>query len=95
VTSYVLRNESCQVLFKLDGRLTPVHFEGYHCWAEFLADGNWVPVDISEAWKNPSAKDYYFGHHPANRFEMSRGRQLAFTPMPQDGPINFLVHPYI
>lgn len=69
--------------------------EGYHCWAEFLADGKWVPVDISEAWKNPSAKDYYFGHHPANRFEMTRGRQLAFNEMPKEGPINFLVHPYI
>ncbi|MBI3874910.1 MAG: transglutaminase domain-containing protein, partial [Verrucomicrobia bacterium] len=22
---------------------------GYHCWAEFCADGKWVPVDISEA----------------------------------------------
>ena len=23
--------------------------EGYHCWAEFFADGRWIPVDISEA----------------------------------------------
>ena len=69
--------------------------EGYHCWAEFLADGKWIPVDISEAWKNPSAKEYYFGHHPANRFEMTRGRQLTFDPMPNGGAINFLVHPYI
>lgn len=69
--------------------------EGYHCWAEFLADGKWIPVDISEAWKNPSTKDYYFGHHPANRFEMTRGRQLAFNQMPKEGPINFLVHPYV
>lgn len=69
--------------------------EGYHCWAEFLAGANWVPVDISEAWKNPSAKDYYFGHHPANRIEMTRGRQLTFAEMPNEGPINFLVHPYL
>lgn len=69
--------------------------EGYHCWAEFLANGEWVPVDISEAWKHPTAKDYYFGHHPANRFELTQGRQLAFNEMPKEGPINFLVHPYI
>src|SRR5262249_42761486 len=24
------------------------NIEGYHCWAEFLAAGQWVPVDISE-----------------------------------------------
>ncbi|NBX69215.1 MAG: transglutaminase domain-containing protein [Proteobacteria bacterium] len=69
--------------------------EGYHCWAEFLADGKWIPVDISESKKHPEAREYYFGHHPANRFEMTRGRQLAFNPMPKEGPINFLVHPYI
>ena len=45
--------------------------DGYHCWAEFLADGEWVPVDISEAWKNPTLADYYFGHNPANRFELN------------------------
>ena len=28
---------------------------GYHCWAEFYAGGEWVPVDASEAWKNPGA----------------------------------------
>src|SRR5437588_5349184 len=31
--------------------------EGYHCWSEFFADGRWVPVDISEAWKNPKLAD--------------------------------------
>ena len=25
--------------------------DGYHCWAEFYADGKWWPVDISEADK--------------------------------------------
>jgi len=69
--------------------------EGYHCWAEFLADGKWTPVDISEAWKHPEEKDYFFGHHPANRFEMSHGRFLRFADSPKDGPINFLVHPQL
>ena len=69
--------------------------EGYHCWAEFLADGRWVPVDISEAWKNPQLADYYFGHNPANRFELTKGRDLIVDPAPATGPINFLVYPLL
>jgi len=69
--------------------------EGYHCWAEFLADGRWVPVDISEAWKNPKFADYYFGHNPANRFELTKGRDLVVDPGPQSGPINFLAYPLL
>jgi transglutaminase-like putative cysteine protease len=68
---------------------------GYHCWAEFFADGKWIPVDISEAWKNPTLVDYYFGHHPANRFELSQGRDLSTEPQPASGPINFLVYPLL
>jgi transglutaminase-like putative cysteine protease len=69
--------------------------EGYHCWAEFLAAGRWVPVDISEAWKNPKLADYYFGHNPANRFELTKGRDLVVDPEPQSGPINFLAYPLL
>jgi transglutaminase-like putative cysteine protease len=73
-----------------EGKIT-----GYHCWAEFFADGKWVPVDISEAWKNRALVDYYFGHHPANRLELSQGRDLSTEPMPASGPINFLVYPLL
>lgn len=69
--------------------------EGYHCWAEFFADGHWVPVDISEAWKNPKLAGYYFGHNPANRFELTKGRDLIVDPTPASGPINFLVYPLL
>jgi transglutaminase-like putative cysteine protease len=69
--------------------------DGYHCWAEFLADGQWVPVDISEAWKNPKLADYYFGHNPANRIELTKGRDLVVDPEPESGPINFLVYPLL
>ena len=68
--------------------------DGYHCWAEFLADGRWMPVDISEAWKNPKLADYYFGHNPANRFELTKGRDLVVDPEPASGPINFLAYPF-
>ena len=69
--------------------------DGYHCWAEFYADGKWWPVDISEANKYTALATYYFGRHPANRIEFTRGRDLELSPGPSSGPINFLVYPYL
>ena len=69
--------------------------DGYHCWAEFYTDGNWWPVDISEGDKCSSLSTYYFGHHPANRIELSRGRDLVVEPGPASGPINFLAYPVL
>jgi hypothetical protein len=66
---------------------------GYHCWAEFYADGKWWPIDVSEGDKYSNLSTYYFGHHPANRIELSRGRDLSVSPGPVSGPINFLAHP--
>lgn len=73
-----------------DGGIT-----GYHCWAEFHADGRWWPVDISESDKYSDLASYYFGHHPANRVEFSRGRDLVVEPGPDSGPINFLAYPVL
>jgi len=69
--------------------------DGYHCWAEFYADGKWWPVDISEADKYSSLATYYFGHHPANRIELSQGRDLLVEPLPASGPINLLAYPVL
>lgn len=69
--------------------------DGYHCWAEFYAEGKWWPVDISEGNKYTPLATYYFGHHPANRIELSRGRDLAPDPTPLSGPINFLAYPVL
>ncbi len=69
--------------------------DGYHCWVEFYAEGQWRPIDISEADKYSSLSTYYFGHHPANRFEFSRGRDLIVEPGPDSGPINFLAYPVL
>jgi len=69
--------------------------DGYHCWAEFYAEGKWWPVDISEGNKFTALSMYYFGHHPANRFEFSRGRDLVVDPGPASGPINFLAYPVL
>ncbi|RAJ12776.1 transglutaminase-like domain-containing protein [Arenibacter echinorum] len=67
--------------------------DGYHCWAEFYAEGKWWPVDISEANKYTALATYYFGRHPANRIEFSRGRDLKIEPGPRAGTINFLAYP--
>jgi len=69
--------------------------DGYHCWAEFYAEEKWWPVDISEGDKYTALSTYYFGHHPANRIELSRGRDLVVDPAPASGPINFLAYPVL
>jgi len=69
--------------------------DGYHCWAEFYADGKWWPIDISEADKFSALSMYFFGHHPANRFEFTHGRDLVLDPGPASGPINFLAYPLL
>ncbi len=69
--------------------------DGYHCWAEFYAEGKWWPVDISEGNKYTPLATYYFGHHPANRIEFTRGNDLSPNPLPASGPINFLAYPFM
>ena len=69
--------------------------DGYHCWAEFHAEGKWWPIDISEGNKYTPLATYYFGHHPANRLELSRGRDLIPDPAPKSGPINFHAYPVL
>jgi len=68
---------------------------GYHCWAEFYAEGKWWPIDISEANKYSALATYYFGHHPANRIELSRGRNLEVEPSPHSGPLPFHAYPLL
>ncbi|HET9319639.1 MAG TPA: transglutaminase domain-containing protein [Bryobacteraceae bacterium] len=68
---------------------------GYHCWAEFFADGvGWVPVDASEAAKDPSRREYFFGALDENRVQFSRGRDLVLTPPQKGEPLNYFVFPY-
>lgn len=68
---------------------------GYHCWAEFYARGfGWIPVDASEAAKDPARREYFFGAHDENRVELSRGRDLTLTPRQRGEPLNFFVYPY-
>jgi hypothetical protein len=52
-------------------------------------------VDISEAWKHPEKRNYFFGSHDVNRIQFSMGRDLRLNP-PQEGkPLNYFVYPYV
>jgi transglutaminase-like putative cysteine protease len=69
---------------------------GYHCWAEFYARGiGWVPVDASEAAKNPAKREYFFGAHDENRIEFSKGRDVLLAPPQRGEPLNYFVYPYV
>jgi len=68
---------------------------GYHCWAEFYAKGvGWVPIDASEASKDPSKREYFFGSHDENRVEFSKGRDVLLAPRQKGDPLNYFVYPY-
>ncbi len=65
-------------------------------WAEFYAKGiGWVPMDASEAAKNPAKRDYFFGAHDENRVELSKSRDVLLTPRQQADPLNYFVYPYV
>jgi transglutaminase-like putative cysteine protease len=69
---------------------------GYHCWAELYVNGiGWVPVDSSEASKNPAKTEYFFGAHDENRMQLSVGRDLTLAPRQKGEPLNFFVYPYV
>lgn len=69
---------------------------GYHCWAEFYVAGKgWVPVDISEAWLNPSKYGFFFGSIDQNRVRFSAGRDITLAPKQSGPPVNYFVYPYV
>jgi transglutaminase-like putative cysteine protease len=69
---------------------------GYHCWAEFFdPQHGWIPVDISEAWKHPEKKDYFFGAHDDNRVQFTVGRDLELNPKQSGRALNYFIYPYV
>jgi transglutaminase-like putative cysteine protease len=69
---------------------------GYHCWAKFRPAGKgWVPVDISEANKNPKLRDYYFGNLTENRVTFTTGRDIDLVPKQDGTALNFFIYPYV
>jgi transglutaminase-like putative cysteine protease len=68
---------------------------GYHCWAWFLPkERGWIPVDISEANRNPELKEYYFGNLTENRVRFTTGRDIELEPRQKGAPLNFFIYPY-
>jgi len=69
---------------------------GYHCWAEFYLDGaGWIPVDISEAWKDQARHNYFFGALDANRVQFASGRDVTLAPRQSGPPLNYFIYPYV
>jgi transglutaminase-like putative cysteine protease len=69
---------------------------GYHSWAEFYVSGiGWIPVDLWQASQDPIHRDYFFGALDAHRVMVSMGRDVALTPAPQVGRLNYIAYPYL
>ena len=84
-----------EIGFPLPDSKTRGEISGYHCWAEFYLNGTgWVPVDASEAWKNPAKRDYFFGAHDVNRVFFTYGRDISLSPEQHGDPLNYFIYPY-
>ncbi|WP_205743192.1 transglutaminase-like domain-containing protein [Halioglobus maricola] len=69
---------------------------GYHCWVRFhLPDRGWVPIDASEAAKNPAQRELFYGTQPADRIHFSTGRDLVLTEASKRQPLNYFIYPYV
>jgi Transglutaminase-like superfamily len=85
-----------EIGFPLPADKTSGEIAGYHCWADFFDPKHgWIPVDISEAWKHPEMKNYFFGAHDANRIQFTVGRDLELNPRQDGKPLNYFVYPYV
>jgi len=68
---------------------------GYHCWAQVhLEDRGWIPIDASEAHKNPHKHEFFFGGSSEDRILLTVGRDLLFEGM-QCAPLNFFIDPHV
>jgi len=85
-----------QIGFPLPIDKRSAEIPGYHCWADFFEPQHgWIPIDISEAWKHPEKKNYFFGAHDVNRVEFTMGRDLELSPKQDGKPLNYFVYPYV
>jgi hypothetical protein len=68
---------------------------GYHCWGEFyISDKGWLPVDASEAYRNPDKKELFFGGLDENRVAFTIGRDIQI-PGSNSGRLNYSIYPYV
>mgnify|MGYP000185691584 FL=1 len=69
---------------------------GYHCWVQFyLPEQGWIPIDASEAAKNPDKRALFYGTHPADRIHFSTGRDLVVSEASEEDPLNYFIYPYV
>jgi transglutaminase-like putative cysteine protease len=84
-----------EIGFPLPESKTEGDIPGYHCWAEFYLSGiGWVPVDASEAWKNPAKHEFFFGAHDTNRVFFTYGRDIHLSRDQKGDPLNYFIYPY-
>jgi transglutaminase-like putative cysteine protease len=70
--------------------------KGYHCWTQFYRPGlGWVPVDASEAVKNPELRETLYGGQPADRILLTMGRDLELGEGHESGPLNYFIYPLV
>jgi transglutaminase-like putative cysteine protease len=94
------RTHKIPAKFEIGFPLPPAHgagkIAGYHCWAWFLPPGkSWVPVDISEANRNPEKAAYFFGSLTEDRVALSIGRDITLVPRQAAPPLNFFIYPHV
>jgi transglutaminase-like putative cysteine protease len=82
--------------FPIPDDRTSGEVSGYHCWSEFYLQGHgWIPVDASEAKKNPGKREYFFGNVDASRVQLTVGRDITLMPRQEGQPLNYFVYPYV
>jgi transglutaminase-like putative cysteine protease len=85
-----------EIGFPLPAQRGAGEIPGYHCWAEvYTREAGWIPVDSSEASKNPAKFDYFFGALDENRVQLSAGRDLKLNPKQAGDPLNYFIYPYV
>lgn len=85
-----------EIGFSIPENTHSAEIPGYHCWSEFYSKKlGWVPVDISEAWRHPEKRAYFFGAHDDNRVQFTAGRDLTLNPPQSGAPLNYFVYPYV
>jgi transglutaminase-like putative cysteine protease len=68
---------------------------GYHCWALIASpEDGWFPIDVSEGFKQPDRRDFYFGALDADRVAFTFDRDVALAPPGSGEPLDKVIFPY-